>query len=248
MIQIEYDVYRLSFIEYLLYGIIYLSTSTIVSFLFYDSLIPVIVIIPFIIIYYKYISNFLCEKRKDNLILQFRDMLHSVSASLNSGYSIENSIKEANNEMTILYGRTSYICNEIDLMLKKLAINIPVQKIFSDFSIRSQCSDIIIFSQILTIAKRNGGDLIAIIRSSSRTIAEKIDINREIAAALSSRKYEQNIMFLMPIVIMIYIRLSSDGFFEPVYHNITGILIMSLCLIIYISAVVIGLKLSTVKI
>lgn len=248
MIQIEYDVYRLSFIEYLLYGIIYLSTSTIVSFLFYDSLIPVIAIIPFIIIYYKYISNFLCEKRKDNLILQFRDMLHSVSTSLNSGYSIENSIKEANNEMTILYGRTSYICNEIDLMLKKLAINIPVQKIFSDFSIRSQCSDIIIFSQILTIAKRNGGDLIAIIKSSSRTIAEKIDINREIAAALSSRKYEQNIMFLMPIVIMIYIRLSSDGFFEPVYHNITGILIMSLCLIIYISAVVIGLKLSTVKI
>ncbi len=109
MTQIEYTVYRLSFMEYLLYGIIYLSISATVSFLFYDSLIPVIVLLPFIIIYYRCIGNFLCRRRKDSLILQFRDMLHSVSASLNSGYSIENSIKEANTEMTVLYGRTSYI-------------------------------------------------------------------------------------------------------------------------------------------
>lgn len=248
MIQIEYEVYRLSFIEYLLYGIIYLFLSAIISFLFYDSFIPVIIIAPFIIIYYKYISNFLCEKRKNSLILEFRDMLHSISASLNSGYSIENTIKEAYTEMVILYGRNSYICNELDLMLKKLAINIPIEKIFSDFSIRSQCNDILMFSQILTIAKRNGGDLITIIKSSSQTIAEKIDINREIATVLSSRKYEQNIMSLMPVVIMSYIRLSSDEFFEPVYHNITGILIMSLCLILYLLAIVIGLKFSAVKI
>lgn len=248
MMQIKYEIYRLSFIEYLLYGTIYLFVSAIISFLFYDSLIPIIVLLPFIIIYYKYISNFLCIRRKEHLIFQFRDMLHSISASLNSGYSIENSIKEATTEMTILYGRTSYICNELDLMSKKLAVNIPVEKIFSDFSIRSQCSDIIMFSQILMIAKRNGGDLIAIMKSSSQTIGQKIDINREISTALSSRKYEQNIMFLMPIAIMIYIRLSSDGFFEPVYHNITGILIMSICLMLYILAVAAGIKLSTVKI
>lgn len=246
--QIEYKIYRLSFIEYLLYGTVYLSISAIVAFLFYDSFIPVTVTFPLILIYYKYISRFLCKKRKERLLLQFRDMLHSISASLNSGYSIENSIKEAKNEMIILYGKTSYICNELDFMSKKLAINIPIEKIFSDFSVRSQCNDIIMFSQILMIAKRNGGDLIAIIKSSSQTIGEKIDINREIATALSSRKYEQNIMFLMPIVIMIYIRLSSDGFFAPVYHNITGVLIMSVCLMLYILAVVSGLKLSTVNI
>lgn len=55
-------------------------------------------------------------------------------------------------------------------------------------------------------------------------------------------------MFLMPVVIMIYIRISSDGFFDPVYHNITGILVMSACLILYILAVLTGLKLSAVKI
>lgn len=248
MTQIQYAIYRLSFPEYLLYGILYFLLSAVISYLFYDSLTPVIFTVPLIVIYYKYISRFLCTKRKNILIIQFRDMINSISASLSSGYSIENSIKEAGREMLILYGDASYIYGELSLMQKKLAINIPIEKIFSDFAVRSQCDAIIMFSQILVIAKRNGGDLISIIKSSSHTIGEKIDISREIASALSSRKYEQNIMFLMPVAIMIYIRISSKGFFDSVYHNITGILIMSLSLILYILAVIIGFKLSIVKI
>lgn len=248
MTQIQYKIYQLSLPEYLLYGTLYFLLSAVISYLFYDSLTPVIFTSPLIVIYYKYISRFLCAKKKNILILQFRDMLNSISASLNSGYSIENSIKEAGREMLVLYGEASYIHSELNLMQKKLAINIPIEKIFSDFAVRSQCDDIIIFSQILVIAKRSGGDLISIIKSSSRTIGEKIDISREIASALSSRKYEQNIMFFMPVAIMIYIRIFSKGFFDSVYHNITGILIMSLCLSIYILAVIIGLKLSAVKI
>lgn len=199
-------------------------------------------------IYYRYISHFLCNKRKSTLILQFRDMINSISVSLNSGYSIENSLKDANREILILYGKNSYIHNEINIMLKKLAINIPIEKIFSDFAMRSECNDIIMFSQILVIAKRNGGDLISIIKSSSETIGEKIDIKREIESAVSSKKFEQNIMFLMPVVIMLYIRISSRGFYDSVYHNMTGVFFMTICLLIYISAIIIGLKLSTVKI
>lgn len=248
MTQILYGSYKLSLMEYLLYGVIYLSVSGIISYLYYDSLIPILFILPFINIYYKYISQFLCNRRKNVLILQFRDMINSISVSLNSGYSIENSLKDACREILILYGENSYIHNEISFMLKKLAINIPIEKIFSDFAMRSECNDIIMFSQILVIAKRNGGDLISIIKSSSETIGEKIDIKREIESAVSSKKLEQNIMFIMPIVIMIYIRISSKGFYDTVYHNITGIFFMTLCLFIYISAIIIGLKISTVKI
>lgn len=248
MTQIQYAIYKLSFVEYLLYGVLYISVSGIVSCLFYDSPIPIIFMSPFIIIYYKYVSFFLCNKRKKNLILQFRDMINSISASLNSGYSVENSIKEAYKEMFVLYGRNSYILNELNMMLKKLALNIPIEKIFSDFALRSECDDIIMFSQVLVIARRNGGDLISIIKSSSETIGEKIDIQREILTAISSKKFEQNIMFIMPVVIMIYIRISSDGFFETVYHNLAGIFLMTLCLILYTTAILIGLRLSNVKI
>lgn len=247
MTPINYSSYTLSLNDYLFYGLAFMTVSGIISFLFYDSLLPVLFMVCFIRIYYRYVSRYLCEKRKQKLILQFRDMINSISVSLNSGYSIENSIRETYREMLILYGTNSYIQKELELMLGKLAVNIPVENIFSEFSGRSSCDDIIMFSQVLMITKRNGGDLIAIIRTSAETIGEKIDVQRDIENAIASRKFEQNIMFFMPVIIMIYIRISSKGFFSPVYHNTAGIILMTVCLIIYISAVITGLKLSTVK-
>lgn len=247
MTPINYSSYTLSLNDYFLYGLVFLTASGIISFLFYDSLLPVLFMLAFIRIYYQYVSRYLCNKRKQILILQFRDMINSISVSLNSGYSIENSIRETYREMLVLYGADSYIQKELELMIGKLAVNIPIEDIFSEFSSRSSCDDIIVFSQVLIITKRNGGDLMDIIRTSADTIGEKIDIQRDIANAIASKKFEQNIMFFMPVIIMIYIRASSKGFFSPVYHNCAGIILMTVCLAIYISAVVTGLKLSTVN-
>ena len=248
MTQLSYEKYKLSFIEYFAYGLLYIAILFIISYLFYDSLIPALTLFPLTTIYYRCIKKYLCNRRKHQLLLQFRDMINAISVSLNSGYSIENSIRESLNEMKILYGDTSYIYYEIEMMVKKLTLHIPIEKIFSDFASRSACSDIQMFAQILVIAKRNGGDLISIIKSSSDTISEKIDIEREIATSIASKQFEQRIMFIMPLAIMSYIKFSSAGFFDSVYHNPTGIFLMSVCLIIYILAVILGLKLSTITI
>ena len=103
------------------------------------------------------------------------------------------------------------------------------------------------FSQVLSITKRNGGDLIAIIRTSSETIGLKIDVQREISVSIAQKKFEQNIMVIMPIAIMSYIRLSSKGFFTPVYHNAAGIFLMTICLTLYLFAIILGFKLTSVK-
>jgi tight adherence protein B len=243
---VSYGDYKLSFIEYLIYAAGYFSILLVLFILFYDSVIPVFFAAPFIILYYRYIRKYLCSRRKNQLVLQFRDMMNSISVSLSSGYSIENALREAQKEMAVLYGEKSYIYYELTLMNKRLALNIPIEEVFSDFAKRSECGDIFMFSQILVIAKRNGGDLISIIKSSTETIAEKIDINREIETAQAAKRFEQNIMFIMPVAIMLYIRISSPGFFDSVYHNITGISVMSICLAIYFAAVILGLKISSV--
>ncbi len=248
MKQIEYQNYSLSFTEFIFYGLLFFSLCGILSFLFYDSFIPVFFMCFFLKYYYKKVRMYLCDKRKQKLILQFRDMIHSISVSLNSGYSIENAIMESYREMEILYGNHSYIHQELSTMLKKLSYHIPVETVFLEFAERTKCDDILIFSQILMISKRNGGDLISMIKNSAETIGSKIDMKREIDTAISSKKFEQTIMFFMPIAIMMYIRIFSKGYFTPVYHNITGICLMTFCLVLYCIAVLIGLKISDIKI
>lgn len=248
MIHINYSSYQLNIKEYIIYGLAYILMLGIVSFLFYDSLIPILIFSPGLMIYYNFISVYLCEHRKKQLVLQFRDMINSISVSLSSGYSIENAINEAYGEMLVLYGDASLICEELRVMLNKLSLCVPIETIFLEFAKRSFCDDIHMFAQILVIAKRNGGDLISIIKNSSETIGEKIDIKREIFTAISSKLFEQYIMFVMPPAIMGYIRISSPDYFQVVYHNLLGIVLMSICLALYIFSIILGLKFTTIKI
>lgn len=241
---INYSTYYLSIQEYFFYGTLYFLVAFLISFLFYDSIFPMIIFVPLIIPYYHFIKQYLCNKQKNSLLLQFRDMINSISVCLSSGYSLENAFIEAQKEMSVLHTTNSFIYKELVLLHKKISLNIPVETSFTEFAKRSDCDDIFLFSEILITAKRQGGDLIHIIKNTSDTIRDKIDIQREIKTTLSSRLYEQNLMFIMPICIMLYIRISSPDFFSSVYHNSTGIIIMTFFLIVYILAILLGIKLT----
>ena len=47
-------------------------------------------------------------------------------------------------------------------------------------------------------------------------------------------------MAVMPAAVLLYIRLGSGEFLEGLYHNMTGALVMSVCLGIYGAAYLMG--------
>ena len=56
------------------------------------------------------------------------------------------------------------------------------------------------------------------------------------------KKMEQNIMKLMPFGILAYVGVSSPGYFDPLYGNLTGIALMTGLLTIYLVACFMGDK------
>lgn len=232
----DYRKYLLSIKEYIIYSFVYTATIFVVSYLFYDSFIPVLIFIPGIIIYLKNVRITLCKRRSNRLTLEFKDFINAVSSLLSTGYSLENAIVESKKELLSIHG-DSLITRELEQMTKKLLIHVPPEEIFSDFASRTDISVIKNFSEVINIAKQSGGDLISIIMSTSLSISSHIEIQQEIDTNLSEKKHELYIMSVMPLIIMIYISLSQPGFFNSVYHNAAGILLMSICLIIYAAAI-----------
>ena len=57
---------------------------------------------------------------------------------------------------------------------------------------------------------------------------------------ISGKKYEQGIMNIVPVGIMVYISVTSKGFFDIMYGNILGILVMSFCLIVYVATIILA--------
>ena len=79
-----------------------------------------------------------------------------------------------------------------------------------------------------------------IIERSVTVIEEKVETEKEIQIILASRRMEQKIMNVIPFGILLYISVTSKGFFDVLYHNLPGVIFMTICLFVYLGAVLLS--------
>jgi len=127
-------------------------------------------------------------------------------------------------------------------------MNISVEKAFDDFAYRSHCEDIKSFAKVLRIAKRSGGELRKIIAHTVSVISDKVRVKEEIITMTSGKRFEQKVMNIFPLLIVLYIDITTPGFFELMYTSIVGRIFMSICLPIYIFAIVLSKRLLNIEV
>lgn len=180
------------------------------------------------------------KRRREELTVQFKECILSVSASLQAGYAIENAFLESREDMKSMYGEQSLIYQELEYIRRGLVININLEEQLEDLAQRSNCEEIEQFARIFSIAKRSGGNLTDIIKTSADIISQRVETKQDIQILLAGRRMEQTIMRLMPFCILLYIGSAYPGYFDPLYHNLQGVAVMSLCLILYLAAYLLG--------
>ena len=207
--------------------------AAIIGWLFYDSFIAWFLMLPLVMLSLKDRRAMLCQKRKYRLELEFREVILSVSANLQAGYSVENAFHEAYQDIVLLYGMDCMMANELRLLFRRLNNNEQLEDLLLDLAKRSGVQDIRDFADIFRIAKRGGGDMRGIIANTADIIRDKQEVKREIETVVSEKKFEQRIMRYMPFLIIFYISLTTKGYFESLYHNLSGWIIMTVALIVY---------------
>lgn len=190
----------------------------------------------------------MAEQKKSVFLLQFKEMTESVASALNVGYSAENAFKEAQKEMKVLYSEKTPMVAELDYIVRKIRLQIPMEQILEEFAKRVELEDVRNFATVFAAAKRSGGDMIAIIHNTSTQIGEKIDVKREIDIILAAKKYEFRIMCVIPYAMIIYMQLSFPDFMKCLYGNVIGIGVMTLCLGAYAFACILGVRLIKIEV
>ena len=216
--------------------------------MFYDSWIAVVLLLPLVIPWFFYKKKMEKMRRVRVLGIQFRDAIASVLTSLKAGYSIENAFREAGKDMELLYGKKSPICRELKRIYKGLANNIPLEKLMGRLGKESGNSDIEEFAEVFAVAKRSGGNMTEIIGRTISVISRKMDVEKEIDVLISSKRLEAGIMNFVPFFIILYISITSNGFFAPLYHNIPGVIIMTICMFVYFAAYLLSQKIVNITI
>lgn len=188
------------------------------------------------------------RKQKKEIAKEFREAIMSVAANLQAGYSVENAFCEAYYDAAMLFGEDSYMARELVRLKGKLQNNHPLETILFELAERTQIEDIREFAEVFGIAKRSGGDMRGMITNTAKIIGDKMEISKEIDTIMAEKLLEQKIMRFIPFAMIAYISLTSNGYFESLYHNMFGVLIMTGCLVLYGVACVISDKILNIEV
>ena len=224
------------------------AATAVMSYVFYDSLIPAPLLLPVWMIYMRDWHDDISRKKEQELRQQFRDSIQVMASALKAGYSAENAIRETRRDIAPMYSADKRIMKELNRMVRQLDMNMPVGQVLEEFSERVEQEDVENFVNVFAAAKKSGGDSIAMIRKAVRNISEKIDTEKEIQTMLASRKLEFDIMCAVPFVIIFYMKLTFGEFLDVLYGNMAGAAVMTMCLILYIGAYLFGRKLIRIEV
>ena len=207
-----------------------------ISYFFYRSWIACVVLLPGLALFMKRKKRELAKRQRQELSGEFKDLILSAAANQKAGYSIENAFRESYRDMAMLYGEKSVICTELRYILSGLDNNVVLEKLLYNLGVRSGLSDVMQFADVFLIAKRNGGNMTDILAKTAAVIEQKTETDREIQLMISGKKTEQKIMNAVPFLIIFYVGTTSKGFFDVLYHNLIGVIVMTVCLGFYLAA------------
>ncbi len=244
----DYKRYRLAKKEAAIVILESIAISVLISKLFFDSFWGMTASPAILLIMWKKTIEQKLEERNKKVAMEFQTMLKNVSGSLLAGFSLENAFVEAEKELKQMYGEKSYMFLELQNINKKVGMNIPLEEPLEDLAERTGMEDIYNFIDILSFAKRAGGNFVEIIDNTINKMWAKYETAREIDVAISAKKLEQKVMSVIPVVLLAYMKLTSAEYMSVLYGNVAGVLFMTVCLLAYGGAIYLAGKILQIKV
>lgn len=241
----QQDIRKFEYLLALAKGILLIGM---ISYLFYGTWICTILFSPYLIWYIKSWEKQLVKKKQTKFRLRFKEAIQSLSAALNVGYSVENAMRETIKDLKGIYKKDDMILREFSYMIRQLQMNVSVETVLQNFAQRTADEDVQTFVTVFNMAKRSGGDTLEIIRNAVRQMGEKIDVEREITTLVSGKKLELKIMTMIPLGMVLYMKISFPEFLDVLYGNVAGVIIMSICLLVYLVAYEMGRRIVEIEV
>lgn len=217
-------------VEYLLVTGIGAAVLFAIGNLCYDSLPGGCICLAGVPVFVRAYKRWRDEKSVQGMRLEFKDLLYALSSGLKAGYSIENAWMAAEQDLKVIYPAKSILQKQVSVVSAKLRLNIPIEEAVQEMADTCELEEIYSFAEVLHTAKRTGGNMVHMMEKTSNLIAEKVEVEQEIHTLLSGKRMEQRIMCGMPLFLLLYLRISNPDYIGALYHNTTGILVVSICM------------------
>ena len=246
--KVDYGKYRYSQKEILKYIGESAALCGAVDYLFYQTPWVMLLVVPVSVFFLKWKKKQMIRERKRRLNYQFRDALNSMSVAVQAGYSVENALLQAQKDLDKLYPSQCCINRELQYMRRQLEMNIPAEQVLEGLAKRTGHEDVRAFTTVMVLARRNGGDLVEILQNAIRQLCERMEVKKEIEVVYAAKKMEFYVMSGIPAGMIAYMKLCFPQFMEMLYGTAFGIIFMTICLAVYVSAFLWGKRIIEIEV
>ena len=217
------------------------------AYFFYRSYVACVFLSPLLLFYRKHKKKQILKIKIESMEQQFKETILSVQTNLQAGYSMENAFMESYQDVVRIYGENSYMGQELEKIKRGLNNGNTLENILQDLGKRCPNSEIYEFANLYCVGCKTGNQWKEIISKTVSLITQKIELKEEIEILVHGKKTESRIMCIVPFFILFYMDITSKGYFDVLYHNIVGMIIMTICMIVYIAAYLLSEKITEIE-
>lgn len=239
---------KLSLKQKVICVVITIGLLLMIAYCFFDAMEAVGILAPLGILFYSHAVSKVKEKEQRLQKEQLKELLIAMSNNLSAGYSLENAFITAGKELSALWGDKKAMSRTLMMFANRLSLGENFDQLFREFSLQLSEKEMLTFTHMIAHAKISGGDLVRLFKQQSWQFQEKQMVLEESMTLISGKKYEYQIMVLMPIAIILYMRISSIDIMNVLYTTVVGRVVMSIALILNIVAYYWGMKIVSIKV
>lgn len=205
-----------------------LAAGLVISYLMYRNIFFTVMIVPLIPKIREIVRNDFRDKRRSRYLNEFRDFLFMASTSIGSGRSMKDAISESIVPLRKIHGENSVLANELSIAYERMEVGSELDlNVLKDLAESSGMEDVYDFVTIYSICKTSGASLITALSRAASVIIDKITIEREIEELVARKKREGAVIFIMPVVVIIFLNVCAPDYIAPMYETLAGRLIMT---------------------
>lgn len=227
----------------IIFGLVFLIICAFSKAMLKDVITISEALVIYIIGYYLLDIKYIILYKKYHKQLE-EDLLESVVIMNNAfkvGASPEQAIKIVSEEMN------GTMQKEYKQIYAEIKFGLSINDAFTRFSERLSLKEAEYIAASLDILNETGGDVVKIFDSIEKNLFNKRKIKNEYEALTGSPKLISNFLFILPVVFVILILMINPEYFNPLFQNALGLILILFALALYILYIIIIKKIFKIR-
>lgn len=164
------------------------------------------------------------EKRKEETREGIPEVLQSMKACFQTGYSLTQTIREVRQSST---GALEKLFAEVEGVLETGG---SVQRALGKLREKATEPELVFLATALEIQHRTGSSMERVLEATRQSVVDEIELKRSLRTQTAQAKLSAQIVTVMPFALIGAFSLVSPGFLEPFFENPLGLALLAIAL------------------